>query len=451
MLVAALRQSLHSLKVPRIAAVSSVLLSFAAGQAQSMPANVFREFGNDHGITDLKGRELAPPVYPYIRYLGHGLFLLHQRSPGSAQRFNCSNDSILINRSGAKLKTVVPQNATFEGVFWLGKKAENDNNFVPETLPDDALLKFRIGQNFGICDKDGQVVLPASFGWIGITREATAVVRREDNKLFVFDVKSRQQREVSSEVADNGVGMAFSEGLATFRNQKLAGYIDSSGKVAIAPRFSGALNFEHGQAFVTIPNADGKTSSAATINKLGEIISPPALGISEFYGDYAVARKGVGKLGVVNRNFEFVVKPEFETLLPQPAPYFSEEDAWSRYSKPPMFFYACKNKGEPPVVLSINGEVLFELPKTVHLPNWPPHMLDSVIVCPVWTDPNHSKYVYLNMQGKEVAAPYSKLSNSKSVKFREIAPSILLKTIECDDALYQAQMRRNGCVRPVSR
>jgi hypothetical protein len=292
--------------------------------------------------------------------------------------------------------------------------------------------------------------LPASFAWIGIAREGTAVVRREDNKLFVFDVRSRQQREVSSEVADNGVGMAFSERLATFRNQKLTGYIDSSGKVAIAPKFSWALNFEHGQAFVTIPDADGKTASGAIINKVGEIISPPACGISEFYGDYAVAGKGVGKVGVVNRNFEFVIKPEFETLLPQPAPYFSEEDAWSLHSKPPMFFYACKNKGEPPVVLSVNGEVFFELPKTVHLPNWPPHVLNSVIVCPVWTDPNHSKNVYLSMQGKEVAAPYSTLSNSKSVKFREIAPGILLKTIECDDALYQAQVRKSGCVRSVA-
>lgn len=432
------------------ATISMVLVGVLVQQSHAMPVNVYREFGNDHGLTNLQGREIVPSKYPYIVYVGHGLFLLSQRNPNPDQRFKCTNEKILINRNGVQLKTQVPLNATFEGIFWLGEKAENNKTFVPDTLPDDALLKFRIDQNSGICDKDGHIVLPASFPWIGTAREGMAVVRREDNKLFVFDVKSRQQNEVSGEVADNGVGMAFGEGLAPFRNQRLTGYIDTSGKVVIAPKFNWGLIFEQGQAFVTVLNSDGKAASGAIINKMGEIVSPPTLAVCEFYGDYAVAGTGAGKVGVVNRKFEFVIQPEYETLLPQAAPYYSEEDAWSLHSKPPLFFYALKHKGARPVVLSVNGKVLFELPEAVHLPNWPPHVRNSVIVCPVWIDPNHSKQVFLNMQGKEVAAPYSTLSKSESVKFREIAPGILLKTIECDDALYRAKLRKSGCIRPIT-
>ncbi|MBC7997624.1 MAG: WG repeat-containing protein, partial [Leptolyngbya sp.] len=405
----------------RRATIAMVLVGVLVQQAQAWGGSFYREFGNDHGLTDLEGREIVPPIYPYINYLGHGLFLLFQRNPNPDQGVQCLSEKLLINRKGIKLKTKIPQNASFEGIFWLGDQAENKKNFVPDTLPDDALLKFRINNNSGICDKDGQIILPASFPWIGTAREGTAVVRREDNKLFVFDAKSRQQNEVSSEVADNGGGMAFGEGLAPFRNPELTGYIDKLGKVAIAPKFHWAVIFEQGQAFVNILSADGKNASGAIINRMGDIISPPTLDIREFYGDYAVAGVGNGKFGVVNRKFEFVIQPEYETLIPQAAPYYSEEDAWSLHAKPPMFFYAVKHKGDRPLVLSVNGKVLFELPETVHLPNWPPYVRNSVIVCPVWIDPNHKKDVFLNMQGKEVAAPYSTLSKSKSVNFREIA------------------------------
>jgi hypothetical protein len=193
---------------------------------------------------------------------------------------------------------------------------------------------------------------------------------------------------------------------------------------------------------------NGQEPHGAIINKLGQVISPDNLIIFEFYGEYAIARNEAGKFGVVNRNFEFVIKPEFDAIRPQSAEYYSVEDAYALHSKPPLFYYASKNENAPPVVLSLKGQVLFELPKGVHFPNWPPRVYHNLVVCPVWIDPNHSKDVYLNMEGKEVEAPFQNLSQSKDVTFREIAPGILLKTIKCSDELYEKKVRDSSDFRP---
>ncbi|HIN64315.1 MAG TPA: hypothetical protein EYM95_06715, partial [Candidatus Obscuribacterales bacterium] len=109
---------LESMKIwQKRATVSVVLIGVLVQQSHAMPANVYREFGNDHGLTNLQGREIVPSKYPYIVYVDHGLFLLSQRNPNPDQRFKCTNEKILINRNGIKLKTQVPLNATFEGIF----------------------------------------------------------------------------------------------------------------------------------------------------------------------------------------------------------------------------------------------------------------------------------------------------------------------------------------------
>lgn len=390
--------------------------------------NVFRDPRNDCGLTDLRGRELVPAIYPSIDYFGYGLFVISLREPGKRQSF--SNEKLLVNSKGVKLKFELPEGTFFSRVLWVGEKTEGVKNYVLDDLPDDCLIVFRTEQNFGICDKNGEVFLPASYAWIGTAREGKVVVRDGEAHLFVVDLKTKEQKKVQCEDTFNGSGMTFCDGLASFHGKTGYGFIDAGGKVAIEPKCNWAYAFNSGRAWVTFLAEDPKFATGAFIDKSGNVVSPSNLKVSESFGGLAVAWNSVGKAGIVNRDFEFVVKPEYDVLIPQPSPTFSEEDIWSRHSKPPLFYYASKKKGREPLVISTTGQVLFALPEGVHLPNWPPYLNNGVIVCPVGKDSPNSEVICLNLKGQKIGDPYALLAKDKRISFRQIAPGILLKTVK---------------------
>ncbi len=192
--------------------------------------------------------------------------------------------------------------------------------------------------------------------------------------------------------------------------------------------YNWTYGFTNGLACIGHVEPDGHTITGAVINKAGEFVSPPDVSITEFFGDFAVARFG-GKFGVVDRQFKFVIKPDFDVLVAEAGPYFSIEDALTRHAKSPLFYYALKNDGEPAVVLSTRGDVLFNLPEGIVLPNGP-RVHDGVIDCPVWKSPNAKKSVFLDMKGNKVADPLEKLPKLPYVSYREIAPGFLLETVK---------------------
>ncbi|MBP9093620.1 WG repeat-containing protein [bacterium] len=435
-----------------VAIALAIICCFADTQAQSFAPNIYRENGNDHGLTDLKGRQIVAAAYPNIRYLSHGLFLLWQRSANPADRFTCKEERLLFNRSGMKIKTEVPAGTTFENLYWLGQQAETDKAFVPDTLPSDALLTFKSGEYFGLCDRNGNIVLPASFSYLGQARDGQAVLRQADEQLLVLNTRNHMLQKVCVEDAYKGVGMTFSDGLAPFRTNSCWGYIDASGKVAIEPRFHSVTDFKNGRALVNVLDATGKTCTGIVINQKGEIVSPPNLKIAYLCGNIAVGCLGSGKWCALDREFKYLIKPEYIAIHPLEGPYFSQEEALALYCKDPLFYLALRSNDEPPVVLSSKGNVLLTLPEGINF-SAPGRetVYDGVIQCSMKTDALHSKTVYFNLQGQLVQAPYSKLSNSDSVTFREIAPGILLKTVKCSDELYRQQLSRSGCFRTSNR
>jgi len=112
-------------------------------------------------------------------------------------------------------------------------------------------------------------------------------------------------------------------------------------------------------------------------------------------------------------------------------------------STPPLFYYAVRNKGDSPCVVSLKGDVAIKLPEKVLLPNYPPRVSDGAIICNVWIDDNHQKEVYLDMHGKEIPRPFSKLSHSKAVTYRKIAPTVLLKTVDRGDEYFNSKIPRS--------
>ncbi|CAN5607578.1 hypothetical protein BH11CYA1_BH11CYA1_18340 [soil metagenome] len=95
---------------------------------------------DDHGLTDTSGKELLPPIYAGIKYLGHGLFLLKQKGPEQSKHSDCAKEKLLFNNSFNKVQTSVPPGTTFERILWLGSSAQEKQDFIANEVPSDALI-----------------------------------------------------------------------------------------------------------------------------------------------------------------------------------------------------------------------------------------------------------------------------------------------------------------------
>ena len=422
-------------------AISCIAVSFGfcIDKAFSMPPNYWREGGNHHGLTDLCGKEVVPALYPSIYYSGHGLFLLQERDP--ANWLQTREGKLLVNQNGARIDIKVPVGKVFDKILWLGRACDQDPKFVPAKLPADALVIFKDGEAFGICDSNGKTILPFLLKKISQCSEDLSVIQDINNRLFIFNVKTRQITELK--LAVDNPEIVFSEGLALFQHERGTGFIDTTGKIVIPPKYLFASPFAGGHSCVSSPDSYGNAGPNVVIDKKGQIVSPSNLKLSSFFGGYAVASREDGKLGVVNSSFQFVVKPEFAILIPQRAEYYSGTNELTLDSTPPLFYYAVRNKGDSPCVVSLKGDVAFKLPDKVLLLNYPPRVADGAIICNVWIDDNHQKEVYLDMHGKEIPRPFSELSHSKAVTYRKIAPMVLLKTVDCGDEYFNSKIPRS--------
>jgi hypothetical protein len=413
--------------------------SFCIDKAFCMPVNYWREGGNNHGLTDLSGKEVVPALYPSIDYSGHGLFLLQERDP--ANWLQIREGKLLVNQNGARMDVKVPVGKVFDNILWLGKPCDQDPKFVPARLPADSLVVFKDGQAFGICDSNGKAILPFSLKKISHCSEGLTVIQDTNDKLFILNLKTSQIKELK--LAVDNPEIVFSEGLASFQHERRTGFINTTGEIVIPPKYLYASPFVGGHACVSSPDSDGNAGPNAVIDKKGQIVSPSNLKISSFFGGYAVASGKDGKLGVVNSSFQFVVKPEFAILIPQRAEFYYGTNELTLDSAPPLFYYAVRTKGESPCVVSLKGDVAFKLPDKVLLPNYPPRVADGAIICNVWIDDNHQKEVYLDMLGKEIPRPFSKLSQNKAVSYRKIAPATLLKNDDCGDEYFNSKIPRS--------
>ncbi len=403
---------------------------------------IYKEFGDDHGLIDMKGRELIPTLFPAIWYRGHGLFEVYQRSPKNL--YSCIPERLLINRNKVKLKVLVPPKSVFREVLWLGKKGA-DPTFVPDKIPDDALIKFCSNGNYGIGDSKGNILLPAEYYFIAGVRESKVIVQHKDGRQQIFDVATRQLTEINCGGKISVSNMCFNDGLVPFEQDKLHGYVDTMGKVAIPASFHWCFTFNRGLALVKVLSEDRKTAHGKIIDRKGNIVSPRELSLSEFYGDYAVASTGTGKLGLVNRKFQFVLPPEYTLLSPVLSEYYCLDDIWNRNNYPPLFYHAQKSECDPIVAISPKGETLFVIPKGANK-NGLPTVFNGVLTYKIWNYPNLPETVYLNLKGEQVPEPFHNLS-SETTRYRQIAPGIVLKTIEKSKYLFLEELEKHSCVR----
>lgn len=389
----------------------------------------YREF---QGLTDLNGKQILPPRYASITYAGNDLFIVREKLPPIGT--NCTtrdrDKTFVINRDGTKIALAIPPESTLSSIRYFGKATKNTSAVLQNKLNDDALIVFLQNRNMGLCDRWGKVILPPEYEWIGLESEGKIVLRSTERKLFVFDVDNKKISRLLCKDSRSGFAMHFTEGLAVIEEGGPK-YITPTNKRPIKIRFSEVENFVGGRALVHLSMIDGRRSGGILIDRTGKIVSPPNLNIMSHSGGYSVVCLGLNKWGVVNRDFKFIVKPEYWLILEQRATVYSADDFIKNAQKPPAWFYASKGEQQTPEVISKEGKLICTLPRGTQFPFAPDtHYADGAILCDIgWANKNSVSY-YVNLKGERIAKPFSELSSSSKVSFHEIAPGRLLKTVK---------------------
>jgi len=126
-------------------------------------------------------------------------------------------------------------------------------------------------EKMGFKDKDGKIIIPASWDWVGEFHEGLAVVSDNKDKWGCIDI---QGNLVVPCIWDT-CGF-FSEGLAFVEKDGKFGYINKSGEVVIPLMWYGAYPFSNGLAKVNQKDGD-----VIFINKKNQIVSARTIDTSQ--------------------------------------------------------------------------------------------------------------------------------------------------------------------------
>lgn len=317
-----------------------------------------------YGLTDLNGKELVPPIYAYIKYLGHGLFLLKPACPEPAKSDDRAREKLLLNNSFTKLKPSVPPGTIFERILWLGSRAEKEPDFVATELASDALLVFQKGSYSGVCDSKGKIIVPADCVWVGNFSEDIVAFRKSNGLLYTYNFASKTLQKLAYQNVRHDFRLTFREGLAIFATAKhegksLWGYLDPTGNIAIKPQYDYAENFNGGLACVRIP-AGPVPSHNELIDKSGKFVSPSGLEVVASVGSNIIVKNQSGNFGVVNHKFDYVIQPKYSSICAEnlTQPTVDESTPWEGRLTEPIGYSATRNEDGKLVNLSQKGDLI---------------------------------------------------------------------------------------------
>ncbi len=184
-----------------------------------------------------------------------------------------------------------------KGVFVLPAIYDRAKSF------QDGIAKVSVGDETFYIDKTGKKLWSTPLdATTEDFREGVAALQTEDGKWGYVNREGKMVIPATFEYASG-----FSEGLAvvTMANGKY-GYIDKTGKLVIAANYDYADAFEDGLALVMVNGKSGY------INKTGAFVIKADFDYaSAFNSGLAFVQKG-GKYGVINTKGEYVLKPEFD-------------------------------------------------------------------------------------------------------------------------------------------
>lgn len=412
------------------------------------PEGRFSGDGNLYGLLDQNGKTVVPPKYSQIDYAGRGFFIMS--SVNSQDPYARGDERYLFNVDGVQVPLKVPEGAHFRRILWLGEGLQ-ESDAPLKKLPENALITFVKNERYGVCDISGNTIVRPIYDFIDIPHEGLAfMVKIIDHvcELSLFNVQSHLVKvlTIKSPVWSGPVGFRhqtfFSEGLAACeirddRGFPKFGYIDAEGKFVIEPRYRQAGPFANGIASVSL----GMEKKGTVIDRSGSVVSPDVLEVDQFRGEYAVAKYKAlpAGYGIVNRKFEFIVKPDYgiiRAIAKRQA--FSHFFDVKRYETGLADYYLC-NKS----VFSSDLHFLFELP-TGCVPNF------TELHEGYWSSWS-GKPVYFDLSGREISKPKSIERDDSNSAVQFVAPGRFLLTVKTDTGKFDPRYWSLAIDQPISR
>lgn len=158
----------------------------------------------------------------------------------------------------------------------------------------------------GFIDKTGKIVVPAQFDFASKFSEGFSLVLSNDNGLGFIDKTGKVVINLRSlDIKSAGY---FSEGLAAVSKGGKWGYIDTTGKIVIAPQFDAPGIFLDGLAQFKVGKKWGY------IGKSGNIVINPIYDGTELFTEGLAAVKVNDKYGFIDKTGRMVIEPTYQSV-----------------------------------------------------------------------------------------------------------------------------------------
>ncbi|MDR3614793.1 MAG: WG repeat-containing protein [Candidatus Obscuribacterales bacterium] len=300
---------------------------------------------NNYDVLDTTGQKIFSIESDGLSYIGGGVY----------ESSNSDGTVNFLNKDGKKITAVIPRDCKACNAY-----IEPSEPSAPvEKLLPSALVEISSVGLHGIIDGAGKIVLPLHYDKIRYlgphTRLVTKFNRAKDSsETYIFNTQT--QKFSATPVDPEMQFQPESEGLISFsklvrkrlQNIWQSGYVNENNDVVISLAQPMPGSFSNGLALVRpAENRPG----LIFINRKGENPCPQILGHSSFIDAFAVASTVELPLvlGIIDRNFKFVVPPSYCKIEPVAKNIFAakehEEDLFE--------------------IINAKGEKLFTMPGDV--------------------------------------------------------------------------------------
>lgn len=162
----------------------------------------------------------------------------------------------------------------------------------------------------GFIDTKGEIIVPCIYDKVKDFKTTATFVRKPDHKEYtLIDLNGKEL--TTREFDKPGY---FFEGMASFKENDRMGFVDSTGKIRIAPAYLGASYFSEG--LVCVMPYDAESEKYGFINKDGDVVIPyqyKQAGFTSFQNGLARVKIG-GKAALINQKGEVEVQTNFSTV-----------------------------------------------------------------------------------------------------------------------------------------
>lgn len=313
----------------------------AIDEAQAFPVHKY-------GLIDISGQEILPCEYGSVTYLGNGLFKSTEfKEPGDLSIASPH----LFDSNGKEISINVPAGARLLGVF-IPRIALKSPQYQPGILPPGTLLEIEYRNITTLANLRGDILFNAPSLSIKHSQDGSLIVLGVQDPICAFDGETGEKifdanllrrymlsQSEFGKLVHNRILFSKSES-----GRLLWGYYDANGNVALEPKYIEAKDFdEAGMAPVRYID-DSQARVFCFIDTSGKVLSPAIIvNADDWHQDLAVVtvknQDGEMRKGIVNRKFEFVVKPEWKRLS------YSAEDRYFGWIEDQGHSYTIDGKG----------------------------------------------------------------------------------------------------------